>query len=61
MQIIGIEENDPLEYENLMKFYNFILSLKPKGVKDKGISWQALHKNETEIKSRKSRIATTRL
>ena len=29
-QIIGIEEDDYIEYDNVMEFYNWILSLKPK-------------------------------
>ena len=49
----GIEETDYLEYENIMEFYDWIFSLKPKEVKDKGISKQALYKNKTKTKSGK--------
>jgi len=52
-QIIGIEEDDYLEYDNVMEFYNWILSLKPKNVRDKGISQQALYKIKTKIKNGK--------
>ena len=51
--ITGIEEDDYLEYENIMEFYNWILSLRPKDVKDKGISQQALYKIKAKIRSRK--------
>jgi hypothetical protein len=53
-QITGIEESDYLEYDNLMEFYNWILLLKPKDVRDKGISQQALYKVKTRIKSGKN-------
>jgi hypothetical protein len=36
-----------------MEFYNWILSLKTKDVKEKGISQQALYKIKTKIKSGK--------
>ena len=52
-QIIGIEEDDYLEYDNVMEFYNWILSLKPKDVSDIGISQQALYKIKTKIKNGK--------
>ena len=50
-QITGIEEDDYLEYDNVMELYNWILPLNPKDVKDKGISQQALYKIKTKIKS----------
>ncbi|MGP6207903.1 hypothetical protein ACNF42_07760 [Cuniculiplasma sp. SKW3] len=52
-QIIGIEEDDYLEYDDVMEFYNWVLSLKPKAVKDKGISQQALYKIKKKIKNSK--------
>ena len=52
-QITGIEEDDYLEYDNLREFYNWILSLKPRDVKDEGISQQALYKIKTKIRSGK--------
>ncbi len=42
-----------IEYDNIMEFYNWILSLKPKNVNDKGISQQALYKIKTKIKNGK--------
>jgi len=48
--ITGIEEDDYLEYDNLMEFYNWILSLKPRDVKDKGISKQDLSYARNQIK-----------
>ena len=52
-QITGIGEDDYLEYDNVMEFYDWILSLKPKDVKDKGISQRALYKVQTNVKSGK--------
>ena len=52
-QITGIEEDDYLEYDNLREFYNWILSLKPRDVRDEGISQQALYKIKTKIRSGK--------
>ena len=52
-QITGIEEDDYLEYDNLREFYNWILSLKAKDVKNKRISQQALYKIKTKIKNGK--------
>ena len=52
-QITGIEEDDYLEYDNLREFYNWILSLKPRDVRDIGISQQALYKIKTKIRSGK--------
>ncbi|HLH85624.1 MAG TPA: hypothetical protein VKU79_02025 [Thermoplasmataceae archaeon] len=51
--ITGIEEDDYFEYNNVMEFYNWILTLKTKDVKDSGISQQALYKIKTKIKSGK--------
>ena len=39
-----------LEYGNVMEFYNWILSLRPKDVKDKGISKLALWKIKDKIR-----------
>ena len=49
-QITEIKETDYLEYENIMEFYDWILSLKPKDVKDKGISKQDLSYARNQIK-----------
>ena len=50
-QITGIEETDYLEYENLREFYDWVLTLKPRDVRDEGISQQSLYKIKTRIKS----------
>jgi hypothetical protein len=46
--VLGINEDSYLEYENLKEFYEWILSLKPKNVRDEGISkrtlWNIKHK-----------------
>ena len=52
-QVTGINEDSYLEYENFKEFYDWILSLKPKDVRDKGISQQALYKNKTNVRSGK--------
>ena len=57
--ILGIDDDSYLEYENIEDFKQGILSLKPKDVKDKGISKQTLwnikkriRKNEMKYKSK---------
>ena len=52
-QITGIEEGDYTEHENFIEFFDWILSLKPKDVKDNDISQQALYKIKTKVKSGK--------
>jgi hypothetical protein len=49
--VTGIDDNSYLEYENLREFYDWVLNLKPKDVRDKGISQQSLYKVKTRIKS----------
>jgi hypothetical protein len=51
--VFGIDEGSYLEYENLNHFYNWILSLKPKDVRDIGISKMALWKVKNKIKQDK--------
>ncbi|MGC8645699.1 MAG: hypothetical protein ACP5UO_05495 [Thermoplasmata archaeon] len=46
---MGIDEDSYLVYENMNDFHDWILSLKPKAVKDKGISKQALWNVEEKI------------
>ena len=36
--VTDIDEDSYLEYENLKEFYDWVLNLKPKDVRDKGIS-----------------------
>ena len=40
--VLGIDDDSYLEYENIEDFKQWILSLKPKDVKDNGISKQTL-------------------
>ena len=42
--ILGIDGDSYLEYDNIEDFKQWILSLKPKDVRDKGISKMALWK-----------------
>ena len=57
--VLGIDDDSYLEYENIEDFKQWILSLKPKDVKDKGISKQTLwnikeriRKNEMKYRSK---------
>ncbi|MCL4325835.1 MAG: hypothetical protein M1481_03295 [Candidatus Thermoplasmatota archaeon] len=50
---MGIDNNSYLEYDNVREFYDWILTLKPKDVRDMGISQQSLYKIKTRIKSGK--------
>jgi len=50
---LGIEEPDYLEYENPEDFRQWILTLKPKDVKDKGISERELKRQKTKIRNGK--------
>ena len=49
--VTGIDDNSYPEYENLREFYDWVLTLKPRDVKNKGISQQSLYKIKTRIKS----------
>jgi hypothetical protein len=51
--IFGIDDDPYLEYENLKEFYNWVLTLKPKDVKDKGILERTLYKIKLKIKQGK--------
>jgi len=48
--VFGIDDDSYLEYENIDDFKQWILSLKPKDVRDKGISKMALRKIKNKIK-----------
>jgi hypothetical protein len=48
--LTGLEDPDYLEYENPEDFKQWILSLKPKDVRDKGISERTLYKIKHRIK-----------
>jgi hypothetical protein len=52
--LTGLEEPDYLEYENIKDFKKWVLSLKPKYVRDKGISQQALYYQKSLIKNGKN-------
>ncbi|MGP6220499.1 hypothetical protein [Caldiplasma sukawensis] len=60
-QITGIEEDDYLEYHDVMEFYNWILWLKPKDVRDKGISERGLKREKAEIRSGKMLNPNTKI
>jgi hypothetical protein len=49
--VLGIDDNSYLEYENVEDFKQWILSLKPKDVKDKGISERGLRNFKQKIKN----------
>jgi len=51
--VLGIDEYLYLEYENIEDFKQWILSLKPKGVKDKGISERGLRNFKQKVKNGK--------
>ena len=48
--VLGIDDDSYLEYENVEDFKQWILSLKPKDVRDKGIFKMALWKIKDKIK-----------
>jgi len=51
--VFGIDDDSYLEYENIEDFKQWILSLKPKDVKDKGISERGLRNFKQKVKSGK--------
>ena len=59
--MFGIDEDSYLEYENLNHFYDWILSLKPKDVRDIGISKMALWKVKNKIKQDKQLNPKTKI
>ena len=52
-QITGIEETDYLEYDNLREFYDWVLTLRPRDVRDEGISERELKRKKAKVKSGK--------
>ena len=52
--VFGIDDDSYLEYENAEDFKHWILSLKPKDVRDEGISQQALYYQKSLIRNGKS-------
>ena len=51
--LTGIEQPDYLEYENPEDFKQWILTIKPKDLRDKGISERTLYKIKHKIKQGK--------
>ena len=51
--ITGIDDQSYLEYRNDREFYDWTLALKPKDVKDNGISERTLYKIKLKIKQGK--------
>ena len=51
VSVLGIDEDSYLEYENFKEFYEWILSLKPRDVKDVGISKKTLWNIKHKIRS----------
>ena len=51
--ITGIDDNDYIEYDNVREFYNWILMLKPKDVRDNGISERELKRKKADIRKGK--------
>jgi len=59
--LTGIEEPDYLEYDNIEDFKQWILSLRPKDVKDKGISKQSLSYTKSRIRKGSGLIRKTKI
>ena len=53
VSVLGIDEDSYLEYENLKEFYDWVLNLKPKDVRDEGISERELKRKKAEIRKGK--------
>jgi len=59
--LTGLEKPDYTEYENPEDFRQWILTLKPKDVKDKGISERTLYKIKLKIKQGKTLNPKTKI
>ena len=62
--VFGLDEDSYLEYNNLKEFYDWVLSLRPKDVRDRGISERGLRNFKQKIRQGKglknsSKIART--
>jgi len=57
----GLEDPDYLEYDNIEDFKQWILLLKPKDVRDKGISERTLYKIKHKIKQGKTLNPKTKI
>ena len=59
--VLGVDKDSYLEYENVREFYDWILSLKPKDVRDEGISRSALWDVKEKIQKGKSLNIKTKI
>ena len=59
--IFGLDDNLYLEYENIENFKQWILSLKTKDVRDKGISKQSLSYTKSQIRKGSGLIRKTKI
>ena len=59
--LTGLDDADYLEYDNIEDFKQWILSLKPKDVKDKGISKQSLSYTKSQIRKGSGLIRKTKI
>jgi len=57
----GLDDPDYLEYDNIEDFKQWILLLKPKDVKDKGISKQSLSYTKSQIRKGSGLIRKTKI
>ena len=53
VSVLGTDKDSYLEYENIKEFYDWILTLKPKDVRDEGISQRTLYNQKKIILSGK--------
>jgi len=61
VSVFGIDDDSYLEYENAEDFRQWILSLKPKDVRDKGISKQSLGYTKSQIRKGSGLIRKTKI
>jgi hypothetical protein len=59
--VLGIDDDSYLEYENIKDFKQWILSLKPKDVRDQGISKQSLSYTKSRIRKGSGLIRKTKI
>jgi len=59
--VLGIDDDSYLEYENIEDFKQWILSLKLKDVKDKGLSKQSLSYTKSQIRKGSGLIRKTKI
>jgi len=59
--VLGIDDDSYLEYDNIEDFKQWILSLKPKDVRNKGISKQSLSYTKSRIRKGSGLIRETKI